>query len=77
MVSTFMGHFICFGKTVYLVTVPRPHPHILQSDLPARFHILLPPVDDECSPLSFSKREYLLAQLRQKDELIDSLLKQV
>jgi hypothetical protein len=33
--------------------------------------------DDECSFLSFSKREYLLAQLRQKDELIDSLLKQV
>ncbi len=26
---------------------------------------------------TFSKREYLLAQLRQKDELIDSLLKQV
>ena len=33
--------------------------------------------DDECSFLPFSKREYLLAQMRQKDELIDSLLKQV
>jgi hypothetical protein len=35
------------------------------------------PDDDGCSFLPFSKREYLLAQLRQKDELIDSLLKQV
>lgn len=33
--------------------------------------------DDECSFSPFSKREYLLAQMRQKDELIDSLLKQV
>ena len=32
---------------------------------------------DEYSFFPFSKREYLLAQLRQKDELIDSLLKQV
>jgi hypothetical protein len=33
--------------------------------------------DEECSFSPFSKREYLLAQMRQKDELIDSLLKQV
>ena len=33
--------------------------------------------DEECSFLPFSKREHLLAQMRQKDELIDSLLKQV
>jgi hypothetical protein len=35
------------------------------------------PDDEECSFPPFSKREYLLAQMRQKDELIDSLLKQV
>jgi len=35
------------------------------------------PDDEECSFSPFSKREYLLAQMRQKDELIDSLLKQV
>jgi hypothetical protein len=33
--------------------------------------------DDEYSFSPFSKREYLLAQMKQKDELIDSLLKQV
>jgi len=33
--------------------------------------------DDECSLSPFSKREYLLAQVKQKDELIDSLLEQV
>jgi hypothetical protein len=32
------------------------------------------PDGDECSPLPFSKRKYLLAQLRQKDAFIDSLL---
>jgi len=35
------------------------------------------PDDEECSFLPFSKREYLLAQMRQKDELIESLLKQL
>ena len=36
------------------------------------------PDDEECSFSPFSKREYLLALMRQKkDELIDSLLKQV
>jgi hypothetical protein len=35
------------------------------------------PDDEECSFSPFSKREYLLAQMRQNDELIDSLLKQV
>jgi hypothetical protein len=35
------------------------------------------PDDEECSFSPFSKREYLLAQMRQQDELIDSLLKQV
>jgi hypothetical protein len=35
------------------------------------------PDDEECSFSPFSKREYLLAQMRQKDELFDSLLKQV
>ena len=35
------------------------------------------PDDEEYSFSPFSKREYLLAQMRQKDELIDSLLKQV
>jgi len=33
--------------------------------------------DDECSFSPFSKRKYLLAQMRQTYELIDSLLKQV
>jgi len=33
--------------------------------------------DDECLFSPFSKREYLLAQMKQKDELIDSLVKQV
>jgi len=32
--------------------------------------------DDECPFSPFSKRKYLLAQMKQKDELIDSLLKQ-
>jgi len=38
------------------------------------------PNDEECSFSHFSKCEYILAQMtemRQKDELIDSLLKQV
>ena len=33
--------------------------------------------EDECSPSCSSKREYLLAQIRQKDAIIESLLKQV
>ena len=33
--------------------------------------------DEECSPFPFSKREYLLAQMKQKDTIIESLLKQV
>lgn len=34
--------------------------------------------DDDCSLFdSISKREYLLAQIRQKDNIIESLLKQV
>lgn len=33
--------------------------------------------DDSRLPLPFSKREYLLAQIRQKDAIIESLLKQV
>ncbi|KAI9511830.1 hypothetical protein F5148DRAFT_1146554 [Russula earlei] len=32
--------------------------------------------DDECSFSPFTKREYLLAQMKQKDELIDSLVNQ-
>ena len=35
------------------------------------------PDDEECSFSPFRKREYLLAQMRQNDELIDSLLKQL
>ena len=35
------------------------------------------PDDEEYSFSPFSKREYLLAQMRQKDELINSLLRQV
>jgi hypothetical protein len=74
----FFGAFNCFWKTVRPVPVPQPHSHMLRSDLS---RVTSPSAssldDDECSFLSFSKREYLLAQLRQKDELIDSLLKQV
>ncbi|KAI9508706.1 hypothetical protein F5148DRAFT_1283714 [Russula earlei] len=33
--------------------------------------------DDECPFSPFSKREYLLAQIKQKNELIDSLIKQL
>ena len=33
--------------------------------------------DEEYSSLPISKREYLLAQLKQKDAIIESLLKQV
>ena len=74
----FVEAFNCFGKIVCLVPVPQLHPHVLQSDLSRASSLSASSLDDyEYSFLSFSKREYLLAQLRQKDELIDSLLKQV
>jgi hypothetical protein len=74
----FSGAFDCFGEIVRLVPVPQLHPHVMQRDLSRASSPSASSLDDdECSFLSFSKREYLLAQLRQKDELIDSLLKQV
>ncbi|KAF6756613.1 fungal-specific transcription factor domain-containing protein [Ephemerocybe angulata] len=36
-----------------------------------------PSCDDPCADFCRSKREYLLAQIRQKDEIIESLLKQL
>jgi hypothetical protein len=69
---------LCFGKTLCLVPVSLSPFQMPQSDLSRASSPSASSSDgDESSFFPISKREYLLAQLRQKDELIDSLLKQV
>lgn len=75
--SIFMGHLTASGKLFALSPSYNLIPICCKATFLASSHSASSLDDDECSFLSFSKREYLLAQLRQKDELIDSLLKQV
>jgi hypothetical protein len=64
-VSTLLPHSSCFACP----KMPDPTPTLTPSSSSSD--------NEEYSPLPVSKREYLLAQMKQKDAIIESLLKQV
>lgn len=69
-----MDAHVCFGWPAY----PRPLSVVLSLTMSSASSDCSSSSDDSSYSLSSSsKREYLLAQIRQKDSIIESLLKQV
>ena|SRR6266702_2481777 len=83
MVALFflLGHFRAFKSSPVSPLPPPPFLLSAYPKMPDPTPPLTPPAsssdNEECSSSPFSKREYLLAQMKQKDSIIESLLKQV